>query len=85
MTDGATYKAEMFGSAWAAGPIAHFATIRECREWAEEYGTTADACVIRDTKNRVVARHKRSNAGSGTQWYRASVARFKRTGTRSSL
>jgi len=64
------YKAEMFGSAWAQGPIAHFRTIRQCREWAEEYGTTADLCVISDAKNRTVARHKR---GNGTQWYKATI------------
>lgn len=67
-----TYTAELFGSGWAQGPRATFATIHECREWAEEYGTTADECVI--YKNgKVVARHKRDTNGNGMEWFEATL------------
>jgi len=66
------YRAEMGGASWARGPVAHFPTIREARAWAEEYGTTADYCVIRDGKGRVVAEHRR-NPNSPGGWYRAHI------------
>lgn len=67
------YTAEIGGASWAQGPRAEFATIREARAWAEEYGTTADRCVIRDAKGREVARHCRDRNGDGTRWFRATV------------
>jgi hypothetical protein len=63
------YTAEIFGSSWKQGPTATFTTIRECREWAEEYGTTADSCTIRDAGGRIVAQHRRN----GQDWFRASI------------
>lgn len=66
------YTATLFGSSWANGPTATFQTIRECREWAEEYGTTADSCSIRDRKGRIVGEHRRDISGNGTRWFRAS-------------
>jgi hypothetical protein len=65
------YTAEIGGSSWAQGPTARFATIRECREFAESYGDAADWCTITDSKGREVARHVRDRAGRG--WYRAAV------------
>ncbi len=66
------YTAEMFGSQWATGPVATFNRIRDARAWAEEYGTTADRCVIYCNRKRVAV-HARNKQGSGTGWYRASV------------
>jgi hypothetical protein len=53
-------------------PSAEFATIRECRQHAESYGSTADHCVIADRKNRIVGRHIRDKSGDGMRWYRAT-------------
>lgn len=61
------YTAEIGGSSWSRGPVVQFATIRECREWAEKYGT------IIDSKGRVVGSHRRNPNGDGTGWYRATV------------
>lgn len=66
------YKAEIGGHSWAQGPAAEFPTIRECREWAEEYGTTADYCHIYDSLGRLVAEHRR-NPNSPGGWFRATV------------
>jgi hypothetical protein len=67
-----TYTATIGGSSWHTGPVAEFPTIRACRAWAEEYGTTADYCTITDAKGREVASHRRDpNAPGG--WYRAQV------------
>lgn len=67
------YAAEIGGHSWVRGPQAEFRTIRECREWAEEYGTTADWCRITDGRGRVVGEHRRNpNAPGG--WYRANVS-----------
>ena len=49
------YRAEIGGHSWKQGPTADFASIQEARCWAEEYGTTADWCTIKDTKGRIVA------------------------------
>jgi len=69
-----TYTAHINGHTWSQGPKAQFRTIRECRTYAESYGTTADYCEITDTKNRVVAAHRRDTAGNGTAWFRAEPA-----------
>ncbi len=58
-------------SSWAEGPAASFATIREARQWAEEFGTTADRCTITD-RGRAVVEHRRDTNGDGTRWYRAT-------------
>ena len=44
------YTAEISGHSWRQGPVAEFDTVREARQWAESYGTTADSCTIRDAK-----------------------------------
>jgi hypothetical protein len=63
------YTAEIGGHSWQQGPKAQFRTIRECRQWAEEYGTTADWCVITDRKGRVVGRHHRKTSGNALTWF----------------
>ena len=63
------YTAEIGGSSWNWGPTAEFATIREARSWAEEYGSSADWCTIKDKAGRVVASHRQSNGN----WFRATI------------
>ena len=65
------YNARIGGSSWSRGPTADFQTIKECRDWAEDYGTTADWCVIHDRKGRVVAEHRRDP--SSNHWFKAWV------------
>lgn len=67
------YRAEVFGSAWSRGPTLRTDTITAARAWAEEYGTTADRCVITDRAGNVVAEHRRDPNGDGTRWFKASV------------
>ncbi|MDP2350088.1 MAG: hypothetical protein Q8M74_02915 [Chloroflexota bacterium] len=71
LPDRGRFRAELSGSSWAIGPMATFATIRECRRWAEAYGTTADRCTIAARSGRVVALHVRDTSGDGTRWYRS--------------
>ncbi len=67
------YTAHVFGSSWAAGPSASFATITAARRWAEEHGTTADRCIVTDRRRgRIVAEHRRDRNGDGRRWYRAT-------------
>lgn len=69
-----TYTAHVSGHSWSVGPVAEFQTITACRRWAEEYGTTADWCIITDSKGREVAKHLRGGGcGDGDRWYRAAV------------
>jgi hypothetical protein len=65
------YTAEIGGGSWAQGPVQQFATIREARAWAEEYGSTADRCTITDAKGRKVGEHRRD--GSSGRWFRAAI------------
>lgn len=65
------YAAELFGNSWKQGPRAEFATITAARKWAEEFGTTADRCVI-TSRGKVVAEHRRDLSGDGTRWFRAA-------------
>ena len=67
------YRAEISGSSWAMGPVASFATMREARAWAEEYGSTADSCSIYDNRGNLVALHKRDSRADGTAWFRAQT------------
>ena len=67
------YTASIGGHSWSRGPEAEFRTVRECRAYAESYGTTADYCTITDNKGRVVASHRRDTSGSGCNWFRATV------------
>lgn len=69
------YRAEIGGASWSQGPVAFFDTIREARAWAEEYGTTADICVISNARNGVVvARHLRDTSKShAARWYKGEV------------
>ena len=63
------YKASIGGSSWSRGPEAEFATMREARAWAEEYGSTADYCIITDKSGCVVGSHRRVNG----RWFRAAI------------
>ncbi len=65
------YTAQMGGSTWHIGPRAEFRTIKECRRYAESFGTTADYCTITNRKGEVVGRQRRDADGDGTRWYRA--------------
>lgn len=67
------YRAEVGGSTWSRGPVADFPTIRECRRWAEEYGTTADYCHIYNRKGSLVAAHHRDTSGDGMRWFRGGI------------
>lgn len=68
-----TYTATVFRRLWSISPTVEFPTITACRNFAEEYGDTADYCIINDAKGREVARHQRDNNGDGSRWYRAAV------------
>jgi hypothetical protein len=68
------YTAQIFGSSWAVGPVTDHPTITAARRWAEEHGTTADLCTIRDRQGREVARHVRDTEGDGTCWHRGTIA-----------
>jgi hypothetical protein len=67
------YTAEIGGSFWSQGPKGEFATMRECRQFAESFGTTADHCAIYDAKGRLIASHRRDRNGDGTIWFRAAI------------
>ena len=71
--DMAKYTAQIGGHSWANGPIAEFRTLTAAREWAEEYGTTADWCRISDSSGKVVAEHRRDPSGDGTKWFQAAI------------
>jgi hypothetical protein len=64
------FTAELYGSSWAVGPKTDTPTITAARRWAEDFGTMADGCVIRNRAGREAARHVRDTAGDGTRWYR---------------
>ena len=66
-----TYTATISGSSWSRGPVAQFASIDECRDWAEEYGTTADRCTVTDHDGDIVALFMRNPNGNGTEWFEA--------------
>lgn len=67
----AKYHVTIGGQGWARGPEDDFATVRECRRYAESYGTTADWAEIRDGRGRLIAEHRRDCNGDGTRWFRA--------------
>jgi hypothetical protein len=46
-----------------------FQTIRQCRDWAEEFGQRTDRCVITDNKRRTIALHIRRTQSNA--WYAA--------------
>jgi hypothetical protein len=73
LPDPHAYTAAMYGSSWADGPVTDHPTITAVRRWAEEYGTTADLCIIRDHRGREVARHVRDTSGDGTRWHRGTL------------
>lgn len=68
------YLAILTGSSIRNDIRAEFNTIRECRNWAESYGTTADVCNIWTGKNfdKNVAWHRRDTNGNGMRWFRAA-------------
>jgi hypothetical protein len=66
------YEAEICGSSFGyPHPQVNVSTLRECRAWAESYGTTADYCLVFDSHRRLVARYQRDTSGAGTRWFRA--------------
>jgi hypothetical protein len=68
------YIAYMGGSSWKIGPHAEFPTIRDCRAYAESYGTTADWCIVVPVKGAdKVAEFKRDTSKDGTCWYRVEI------------
>ena len=70
-TDADRYTAEIGGEAWSKGPIAKFATVKACREWAEEYGTTAEFARIYETATgKLVAVHRRTLSDG---WFAADI------------
>jgi hypothetical protein len=50
-----------------------FPTIRECRRWAEEWGTMRNNAQIFDRNGDLVARHCRDTSSDGTRWFRAAA------------
>lgn len=60
------YKADVFGPSGRVRSV-ELRTVSECRAFAEEFGTTADWCIIYDWKGRQVGEHRRGVRG----WYRA--------------
>ena len=70
------YTAHIAGSSWSRGPTATFRTLTEARQWAESYGTTADECIIEDSKGHIRGVHCRDRNGNGTRWYRAPAYTF---------
>jgi hypothetical protein len=68
------YTAEMFGGRLRRGPVAEFATIRACRDWAEEFGrATGNLCVITDRHGNRITEHRLDPSGDGMRWFRATV------------
>lgn len=68
------YTARIEGRAWSIGPTATLPTITACRQWAEDYGDTADRCMITDHLGRLVGVHARDRNGTGRRWYRATYS-----------
>jgi len=66
------YKAEVGGASVRVRCV-EFRTVRECREFAESFGSTADWCNIYDWKGRKVGEHRRTLANApADRWYRAT-------------
>lgn len=66
------YTANVGGGSRARGPVQQFQTLRECKEWAESYGCTAEWCVVEDAKGRRVAEYRRDTSCRGERWFRAT-------------
>ncbi len=66
------FAAYMHGSSMSRSPKAEFNRIRDAREWAESYGTTADSCTLDGANGVAVGRHMRDRNGDGTRWFRAA-------------
>lgn len=54
------------------GSSAQFATITEARRWAEQHGTAANRCVIKNLKGMPSGLHVRDTGGNGSRWFKAS-------------
>jgi hypothetical protein len=63
------YKAEVGGASVRVRCV-EFRTVRECREFAEGFGSTADWCNIYDWKGRKVGEHRRH--GAFPSWFRVA-------------
>jgi hypothetical protein len=60
-------------SSWphTRGPDATFRSIRECGQWAENFGASWDRCVVVDEERRVVAEFRRDLRCATPRWFRA--------------
>jgi len=65
------YRAVMSSWPHTRGPEATFRTIRECGQWAENFGTTWDRCVVTDREYRKVAEFRRDPRCVVSSWFRA--------------
>jgi hypothetical protein len=59
-------------SSWpnTRGPEASFRSIRECGQWAENFETTWDRCVVTDREYRKVAEFRRDLRCTVSRWSR---------------
>lgn len=67
------YVAHLYAHGLAGKACIDFASIDAARQWAENYGTTADSCTITDELGEVVMELRRSTEGDGTTWYEAEI------------
>ena len=65
------YRAVMSSWPHTRGPEATFRTIRECGQWAENFGTAWDRCVVTDREYRKVAEFRRDLRCVVSSWFRA--------------
>ena len=68
-----TYTAEISGASFGRPVVSEVSTITAARVWAESYGTTADRCVVRRPRGKVVAVYIRDTASPGLRWYKATA------------
>jgi hypothetical protein len=64
------YLVEICGHSWAQGPIIPAKSLREARELAESYGTTADFVYVRNRKDELCATYHRDKNDNGLRWFR---------------
>lgn len=65
------YKAKIYGNSWARGPVVNISSIDEARNWAIEFGSTADKCVVYDSAGDEVALFVRDT--STDEWFDAEL------------
>jgi hypothetical protein len=64
------YRAVMSSWPHTQGPGATFRTIRACGQWAENFGTSWDRCVVTDREYRKVAEFRRDLRCVASRWFR---------------